>query len=356
MKALSLHGPWAYYERKAAENECRIVDLEAEVRRWKIAHDDLQNRLAQAEADQKRLQEKQLPSLLSEKERAIGVIDSLQAELARLRLERTEEHNQLTAQVSTLTDELQKLSAENTVLRSELAKTVHQKQLTSSKLDQIRKKLGLTESEAKAFIQELDEARASSKVLREENKELAADNAHLKGQVESRSQHCMTLIGENKRLLEQVAELRLQLQRQQGELWAAKTEHHTAAAAVRQLQQTATAGARKQLVVRERPPQQQQGAEGAAGTTGGDGGGVATAPAVMGTAAKRGAGGSQNRPPWTDSASGKAGGAGAASTKTTHVPVGVASVVGTDAAKAGIVRQALAVRQQRLVSAQKQQP
>ncbi len=53
-------------------------------------------------------------------------------------------------------------------------------------------------------VQELDEARASSKALRDENTQLVNDNAHLKQQLDSRSQHCMTLIGENKRLLGQV--------------------------------------------------------------------------------------------------------------------------------------------------------
>ena len=32
MKALSLHGPWAYYERQNASNEARIVQLQGEVR------------------------------------------------------------------------------------------------------------------------------------------------------------------------------------------------------------------------------------------------------------------------------------------------------------------------------------
>ncbi|PNH09851.1 hypothetical protein TSOC_003493 [Tetrabaena socialis] len=286
MKALSLHGPWAFYERKAAENECRIGDLEAEVRRLRLAGDDLQTKLALAEGDKKRLAESDLPALRSGKERAEGIIDSLQAEVARLRQERSEEQSALTGQLGSVTSELQRLSADNALLRSELAKTVHQKQLTSSKLEQIRRKLGLTESEAKAFIQELDDARAASKGFREENTQLAADNTHLKQQasncnrgprrghggshtyVESRSQHCMTLIGENKRLLEQVADLRTQLNKQQGELWQVKTEQTNSAAAVRQLQQATSSSSK--VVVREWPqPQQQPQARAASASAGG---------------------------------------------------------------------------------------
>ncbi len=97
-----------------------------------------------------------------------------------------------------------RLRADAAVLRSELAKTVTAKSMTSAKLEQIRKRLGLSEGEARAFLQELDEARGACKALRDENKELHGDNAHLKQQLESRSQHTMTLIGDNKRLLEQV--------------------------------------------------------------------------------------------------------------------------------------------------------
>ncbi|KAG2492846.1 hypothetical protein HYH03_009000 [Edaphochlamys debaryana] len=341
MKALSLHGPWAYYERKAAENECRITDLEGQLRSLALDRDNLQHKLIQAESDMKRFQDVE-KDLRADKDRAQGVIDSLQAELAQLRLRHTDDTTRLTSEVTSLTQELQKLSADNAVLRSELAKTVHAKQLTSTKLDQIRKKLGLTESEAKAFIQELDDARAASKSLREENKELASDNTHLKQQVESRSQHCMTLIGENKRLLEQVAELRVQLQRQQGELWQAKTEHSSAAAAVRQLQ--AVKG--PQVVVREWAQEDGKPA------------------GKAGSGAGRGAGGSQNRPPWSDKPTGKdakaAGGAGKAAgaaggagpgKRVQVVPVGSVPLVGTDTARAGVLRQALAVRQERLASA-----
>ncbi|GIL62486.1 hypothetical protein Vafri_16699 [Volvox africanus] len=339
MKALSLHGPWAYYERKAAENERRISDLEQEVLRWKSQHDELQQNLECVESERKRLQDVQLPGLLAEKGRSQGLVDSLQAELATERLGRAEEHRQLTMEVSSLTQELQKISADNAVLRSELAKTVHQKQLTSSKLEQIRKKLGLSESEAKAFIQELDEAKAASKALREENKELAADNTHLKQQVESRSQHCMTLIGENKRLLEQVAELRMQLQKQQGELWQAKTEQQNAMAAARQLQ--APGRRPPQAVVRE---WSEPGIAGAAGMAVESGGGRAVV---------RLAEGKQNRAPWSDTGSGKTGMAGAVK-PVVHIPIGVRPLGATDTAKAGVVRQALAVRNQRLVSAQQQ--
>ncbi|GLC49635.1 hypothetical protein PLESTB_000269800 [Pleodorina starrii] len=422
MKALSLHGPWAYYERKAADNECRIADLESEVRQWKLQHDGLQQRLEQTESQNQQLQDVQLPELLSEKARSQSIIDNLQAELARERLERADEHRQLTMEVSSLTQELQKISADNAVLRSELAKTVHQKQLTSSKLEQIRKKLGLSESEAKAFIQELDDARAASKALREENKELAADNSHLKQQVESRSQHCMTLIGENKRLLEQagpgggggngaagmcgigiggeckgaraalgdgtvgllesafpttrndllgyVADLRMQLQKQQGELWQAKTEQQTAVAAARQLQQQQASGRKPpQVVVREwsQPSEPAGTTTGSAVAGAGPRSGLAasastgsvamsTVGSVAAASGARRAGGKQNRPPWSDGGSSKGASvasASASSKSLVHVPVGTTPLGHTDAAKAGVVRQALAVRQQRLVSAQK---
>ncbi|EFJ41665.1 hypothetical protein VOLCADRAFT_98379 [Volvox carteri f. nagariensis] len=324
MKALSLHGPWAYYERKSAENERRIADLEQEVLRWKSQHDELQHKVEYLEAERKQLQGVQLPGLLAEKGRSQGIIDNLQAELARERLERADEHRQLTVEVSSLTQELQKLSADNAVLRSELAKTVHQKQLTSTKLEQIRKKLGLSESEAKAFIQ--------------------------------------------------VAELRMQLQKQQGEIWQAKTEQQTALAAARQLQQQQQPGSGRrssQLVMREWSVPGELGSGAAAGerpaaalAAGRTGTCGVTACASTGSvgvasvASERRAGGKQNRPPWSDASRGK--GAAAASTAgvakpVVHVPVSVKPLGPTDAAKAGIIRQALAARNQRLGFTQQQQ-
>lgn len=347
MKSLSLNGPWAFYERKNAENECRLGELEAEVRRLKLNCDDLSSRLTEAHDGSRRLREVELPALQAEKQHALTALESVQAELARTRLDRAAEHAALTDQVSSLTCELQKLSAENAVLRSELAKTVHQKQVTNTKLEQIRKKLGLTESEAKAFIQELDEARASSKALREENTQLVNDNANLKQQLDSRSQHCMTLIGENKRLLGQVSELRMQLQKQQGDLWQAKAEQQAAAQAA---QQATAPAARKapQVVVRE---WQSGSGSGAAARAGLPGQGKAAGGAGEGGRSS----GSQNQAPTSSSGGGAGAGAakgvGARRTSTAgtaqHVPVGIIRPATSDAVKASVVRQALAVRQQR---------
>ena len=52
--------------------------------------------------------------------------------------------------------------------------------------------------------QELDDAKAANKALKEENQLLTADKAHLQQQCDSRSTHCMTLIADNKRLMDQV--------------------------------------------------------------------------------------------------------------------------------------------------------
>ncbi|PNW74274.1 hypothetical protein CHLRE_13g592350v5 [Chlamydomonas reinhardtii] len=291
MKSVSLRGPFAYYERKAAEDDRRIADLETEVRQRLAENSQLNQQLSQQVAENKRLQDTSKAQGEAQ-EKAQAIIDNLQAELVRSRQDHREELGRLTEQVSSLTHELERLTADSAVLRAELAKSVHQKQVTNTKLDQIRKKLGMSESEAKAFVQELDEARASSKAAREENRALVADNTSLKSQVESRSQHCMTLIGENKRLLEQVSELRSQLQKNQGELWMAKTEQHTAAA-----REVSSAKSFAQpMVVRE-------------------------------TGTK--AGGSQNRPPWTD----------------TSKPTRGTLTVENDHVKSAVVRQALALRQ-----------
>ena len=56
---------------------------------------------------------------------------------------------------------------------------------------------------AQPAVKDFDEARQASRLLKQENTELASDKEHLQQQCESRSQHCMTLISENKRLVDQ---------------------------------------------------------------------------------------------------------------------------------------------------------
>lgn len=120
---------------------------------WQDLATEMQNKLAMESDSVKQLQERALPTLQEENERARGVINSLQEELNTARQGHAEAHKQLSEQVQSLTDDLQRLSADNAVLRSELAKTVHNKQTTNTKLDLIKKKLGLNESEAKVYIQ-----------------------------------------------------------------------------------------------------------------------------------------------------------------------------------------------------------
>jgi cell division protein FtsB len=85
------------------------------------------------------------------------------------------------------------------------------RQSTHSKLDEARRRLGLTAGEAQVFVKEFDEASRSNAALRSEVSGLRSERATLQQQCESRSQHCMTLIAENKRLVDQVAQLRREL-------------------------------------------------------------------------------------------------------------------------------------------------
>jgi len=55
-----------------------------------------------------------------------------------------------------------------------------------------------------ALMQDLDTTKAANKALQAELASLSADKAHLQQQCDNRSSHAMTLIAENKRLLEQV--------------------------------------------------------------------------------------------------------------------------------------------------------
>ncbi|GFH31440.1 uncharacterized protein HaLaN_30489, partial [Haematococcus lacustris] len=82
----------------------------------------------------------------------------------------------------------------------------------------------MTSPEAEVLIKELDELRAATKSLRAEVTALTADKSHLQQQCSSRSTHAMTLIAENKRVLEQASELRRQTQQQDQDIARLKQE------------------------------------------------------------------------------------------------------------------------------------
>ena len=62
----------------------------------------------------------------------------------------------------------------------------------------------LNQSPLPPLRQEFDEAIRGNQTLRKEVTALQAERAQLQQHCESRSQHCMTLIAENKRLADQV--------------------------------------------------------------------------------------------------------------------------------------------------------
>lgn len=84
------------------------------------------------------------------------------------------------------------------------------------------------------WSQELDDLRASVKRMKSEISCLSSDKAALQQQVDSRSQHCMTLISENKRALNQASEVRQQVSGLQTELLDSKRELRAASVALLQ--------------------------------------------------------------------------------------------------------------------------
>uniref|UniRef100_A0A7S0S601 Uncharacterized protein n=1 Tax=Chlamydomonas leiostraca TaxID=1034604 RepID=A0A7S0S601_9CHLO len=227
MKAISLHGPWAYYERANAEKDVRIQQLQGEVSYWKALAAEAKDAQAKEEQRRRDLEDCQIPALRNETGAAADIISSLQAQLdqARQELQKARED---AAQASAMSAQhIDSLLADNVLLKEELRKHMHLRQNLGSKIEDARKRLnglGLTSQEAELFIKDLDDTKAANKALRAEVAALSADKAHLQQQCESRSSHAMTLISENKRLLEQVAELRRQVVSLDQDTWRLKQD------------------------------------------------------------------------------------------------------------------------------------
>lgn len=193
-----------------------------------------------------------VPQLREENSRAREIIGKMEEELSSVRSSGSSTALQLEEQLQLLRAEMQHLNAESLALKQELAlrvqvraqgcprlsgaltclhrpactqlrlshacvlgcphaasssATPHSHQVrtsTHSKLEEARKRLGLTASEAQVFVKEFDEAVKANALLRKEVAQLQADRSQLQQQCENRSQHCMTLIAENKRLVDQV--------------------------------------------------------------------------------------------------------------------------------------------------------
>ncbi|GAX73278.1 hypothetical protein CEUSTIGMA_g732.t1 [Chlamydomonas eustigma] len=249
MKTLSLHGPWAHYEKQRAENETRIAALEGEISYWhQLANEAIQKTRLWEEKHV--ISQKKVDEVQAENDRARDLITSLEKEITDVKGNGCAMTWDLEAQLSALRGELMHLNSENAQLKQELAKNVMVRSSTHNKLDEARKRLGLTSLEAQVFVKEFDEACRSNQHLRKEVSALQSDRSQLQQQCENRSQHCMTLIAENKRLADQVTELRKQSVDLDQENWRLRQQISAAASRQQHLSQKKEAAA---AVCKDRP-------------------------------------------------------------------------------------------------------
>ncbi|KAG1681156.1 hypothetical protein FOA52_015599 [Chlamydomonas sp. UWO 241] len=170
------------------------------------------------------MRELELPALVEENRRARGAVATLECELSAVRETAAAAEGAAQGQLVVLRAELERLTGEVLVAKQELSKTVQVRQATHSKLDEARRRLNLTAGEAEVFVKEFDETSRANSALRSEVSGLRSERATLQQQCESRSQHCMTLIAENKRLVDQVATLRRELVALDQEGWKLRAQ------------------------------------------------------------------------------------------------------------------------------------
>ncbi|KAF5842055.1 hypothetical protein DUNSADRAFT_9624 [Dunaliella salina] len=222
MKAISIHGPWAYYERAMAEYEAQIKQLREELAHSKTEAAEARQALSNEQARNQEHIECTVPSLHNAIDEASNHALHFEEQLQQTREQAHQSQLEAAAAHEAAMARMQQLLADNMVLKAELAKTVHTNHAASIKVEEVRKHLGLGKEEAEAFVKDLDSTKAANKALQAEVASLSADKAHLQQQCDNRSSHAMTLIAENKRLLEQVSELRKQVVGMDQDLWRAK--------------------------------------------------------------------------------------------------------------------------------------
>ncbi len=121
MKALSLSGPWAHYQKQLSDSAERVSRLEGEVSSWKQLAEDARAQLASTRAELAVAQRQSL-AVQEENQRARGMISQLEGEAVRGRKEQELHAQELQAQLSVLRSELEHLNSDNALLKQELAK------------------------------------------------------------------------------------------------------------------------------------------------------------------------------------------------------------------------------------------
>lgn len=175
--------------------------------------------LAKSEAELLLLNTNEVPRLQQENERARLLLSQMQSELDEGKTSASTAVKELQIQLSSVKEEAERLSVDNALLKQELAKAVQVRSAAHTKVDEARRKLGLSPSEAQVFIKEFDESARANAQLRKDLQQISIDRNHLAQQCEQRSSHCMTLISENKRLVDQISNLRQQVVSSEADAW-----------------------------------------------------------------------------------------------------------------------------------------
>eukprot|EP00210_Caulerpa_lentillifera_P006952 g6647.t1 len=129
------------------------------------------------------------------------------------RLEKQTNHSmervdELIKKIKVLSEEKEQLLAENEVMKVEIKNHLMVKQSTQEKMKQMKVEIGLTSSESKHLIQELESVKLKNEDFCKTNNQLTAESALLRDQCKQHSRHCLLLIKENKRLMEQISSLK----------------------------------------------------------------------------------------------------------------------------------------------------
>lgn len=200
VKAVCVNGPWAFYEARHNEQEEQIQRLQSELTYWKA--------LGSSSSTELRELRHRCLELGSANEGLEQRMSELTDELAETRAAMDTRTAELTSSLEqlhgTLGQEVERLRLQNAELMSKLWQLQLVKESTGAKLSKAREKLGLNEAEARRFLQDLDDAKSKCSQLQSQQSQLRADHAALQEQCSSRSQHCLVLLEDNKRLRNQL--------------------------------------------------------------------------------------------------------------------------------------------------------
>jgi chromosome segregation ATPase len=152
MKAFSLHGPLAHYQRQVTELQTALQAAQQQAAQAQAHAEQQAAALHQERCRVKELEYTRIPALQNQVAALSATVEGLQSQIEIQRAQQELQATTAAAGMAALQAKLDAALADNGVLRGEVTKVVQTRQACQARVDAARRHLGMNKAEADAFI------------------------------------------------------------------------------------------------------------------------------------------------------------------------------------------------------------